>query len=241
MSVSAACQIGKISPQPKEHGESLSLQKVAQATVEIFQNIKETVVLYWNALVLWAKNSWTTSSLVFFRVFNEFFPTLGAKLETGYLYAANFLSDFNAQQKERQLRTENADLKAELQRQEATLDRIIAEKTEALQENRGLKNQNKRLALSTTQLNERKALLQDRYNALVAEKDRITAELRRLKAEEVFRERLLASIKDENRELLSRIEPQRGSEGKPVLGDNLLGISPGSRALLEQIMSGGNG
>lgn len=110
------------------------LESLGDTALRIWENLKE----YWNAFVDWASS--TSVAFWVFRSVEAIYPSLSAKLESGYLYVTQFFRDFFAQQREATLQQELQRLTTETAELQAIVLRLGREKREveeAYQEFRG--------------------------------------------------------------------------------------------------------
>lgn len=116
---------------PDKNDEIPLAARVLEATKSTFQSAQRFVDSVWKALVSWLKNSWTTSTFIFFRVMDQISPSLASKIEKGYLYCANFVSHFREKQAKESLETGIAKLREEAVQAEEVLRGVSTERDES--------------------------------------------------------------------------------------------------------------
>ncbi|MBU6383544.1 MAG: hypothetical protein KGR16_04445 [Verrucomicrobia bacterium] len=171
--------------------------RVANIAMNALSGLKEGVISLWNALVEWIKNTWTTSTFVFFRIMNWVSPDFTAKIENGYLYVAHFFTNYFAQRRETTLQTENQHLRTEIDELQTHLRAVVSERNEIrinldrlrnayellVLDRNGLQQNNTRLSETAEDLNTQLTHATHDLQFMTADRDALTTQNAAIRAQ----------------------------------------------------------
>lgn len=199
---------------------TLPSDRVQDASIGIFKQLKETFSSCWDAVVsffhsiyICIKDSYTVATFVFFRALDTLSPTISSTLERGYLYIVNFLNNYSSQQRELSLREKNTSLRTANENLQNLIQQVVNDRDAVRLQRDQAQNQMRLVAIDITFLRQANARLTEDTQRLTRQIEIEQENIAHLSQEKALIQAQVAIVRQQLQPLQQQIAALRGENG----------------------------